>query len=448
MNYIIYSDLVVFENEVKSSFLWIKDGKFHEISDTNPNNDLELKSFEGKYILPGLVDSHVHVNEPGRTDWEGFETATKACAAGGITTVVDMPLNCSPVTVSKDKFYTKLDILKQDKLYVDTGFWGGVTPDSVNDLDELLKSGVLGVKSFLIDSGIDEFPPMDIDALNKAMPYLTKHKKPYLIHAEIDNGQGDGVNITPKYSTFLESRPKSFENEAVLQMIDLSKKHKTHVHIVHLSSADVLDDIALAKANGVNFTVETCPHYLTLEAEQIKDGQTLFKCCPPIREKSNQDLLWNGLKTGTIEMIVSDHSPCTANLKLQEEGDLKGAWGGVSSLQFTLSLIWNEALKRDFTPVDICRWMCTNPARLIGLSHYKGSIDLNNVADFVIFDANDTFEIKQDDILYKNKISPYCGKQVTGKVHNTYLSGEMIYDHNNDLKNPSGNSIIKPSGLN
>lgn len=445
MDYIIYSDKVVLFEEIKPAYIWVQNNKFHQISEDNPNDDLPFHNFAGRYILPGLVDSHVHVNEPGRTDWEGFETATKACAAGGITTVVDMPLNCSPVTVSKEKFYTKLDILKQDKLYVDTGFWGGVTPDSVDDLDDLLKSGVLGVKSFLIDSGIDEFQPMDVASLNKAMPYLTKHKKPYLIHAEIDDGQGDAVDITPQYSTFLESRPKSFENKAVLQMIDLAKQHETHVHIVHLSSADVLDDIQQAKKSGVHLTIETCPHYLTLQSEDIRDGQTLFKCCPPIREKSNQDLLWEGLRSGAIDMIVSDHSPCTANLKLEEAGDLEGAWGGVSSLQFTLSLIWKEALERDFTPLDICDWMCLQPAKLIGVDHYKGTISVGKQADFVIFDPSDLFEIKSENILYKNKISPYCGKTIQGKVHQTYLSGKKIYDHNEDLSDPCGNSIIKPS---
>ena len=385
-----------------------------------------IKDLGNKVLMPGLVDSHVHINEPGRTEWEGFNTATQAAAAGGITTLVDMPLNCIPVTITKAAFDEKLAAVS-DKLWVDCGFWGGVVPHNIDDLDELLTAGVLGVKSFLIDSGIDEFPPVNEQDISKALPILAKHNVPYLIHAELDCGHSAAADksaaatITDKYQSFLNSRPKKWENDAVALMVkaakDAKKKgHNAKVHIVHLSSAQALASIEKAQAQGLRFSAETCPHYLTLAAETIPDGKTLFKCCPPIREQANQDKLWQALKDDVLSFIVSDHSPCTPELKHIDSGDLDKAWGGISALQFGLPLIWTAAKQRDFSLVEISRLMSFETAEFAGLSKIKGQIVPGRHADLCVFDDECEYQISTAMIKHKHKITPYVGKTVCGKI--------------------------------
>ena len=360
-HFALQSKKVISKGEMKAACVEIKGELIHAIHPYGTILDCPVNDLGEQVLMPGIVDSHVHINEPGRTDWEGFNTATQAAAAGGITTLIDMPLNCIPVTTSKAALIEKLESV-HDQLWVDCGFWGGVIPGSIDDLEELLSAGVLGVKSFLIDSGVADFPPVEAKDIRLVMPVLAKHDVPYLIHAELDCGHHIDPVVSDNYQSFLESRPKQWENEAVSLMVSLAKEaklngHLNKIHIVHLSSDEALDSIAQAKAVGLKFTAETCPHYLTIASENIPDGKTLFKCCPPIRENRNKEHLWQALKDGIISFIVSDHSPCTPQLKHIDTGDIEKAWGGISALQFGLSLIWTEAKSRGLNLVDISRLM-------------------------------------------------------------------------------------------
>lgn len=445
-HFALRSTRVVIEGKINAAILEIEDGLITAIHAHDVVVDCHVEDVGSDVIMPGLVDSHVHINEPGRTEWEGFNTATQAAAAGGITTLVDMPLNCIPVTIDKASFQEKLDSV-HDKLWVDCGFWGGVVPNSINELDELLEAGVLGCKSFLIDSGIEEFAPMTAPDLRQAMPILAKHNAPYLIHAELDCG-APPAQITKKYQSFLDSRPKSWENDAIDMMIELNRKVKAQglecaIHIVHLSSSEAIANIESARSEGINLTIETCPHYLTLASENIPDGKTLFKCCPPIREEDNRQRLWQGLKNGVIDFIVSDHSPCTPQLKHIDTGDIEKAWGGISALQFGLPLIWTEAKFQGFNLIDITRWMSEKTAKFIGMDHVKGHIKVGYYADLVVFDDNAGFEISNEMIKHRHKITPYAGRQVNGSVKTTYLRGEKVYHNNKFGRKPSGQPLLK-----
>ncbi|MCO4794673.1 MAG: allantoinase AllB [Bacteriovoracaceae bacterium] len=437
----ITSTRVLVESELSKRWVVFDDGKIRRIVDIPPSDfEGEITDFGDLVIAPGLVDTHVHINEPGRTEWEGFETATKSAAAGGITTVMDMPLNCLPVTTTKYALDEKITALA-GKLHIDVGFWGGVVPESIGDLDYLLQNGVYGVKSFLIDSGIKEFPEMSEDDLDKAMPIIAQHDVPYLIHAEIDDKKTES-EITEKYQSFVDSRPNSWENNAIKLMIDKSKQHSCKVHIVHLSSADLLNEIEASKPDG-KFTVETCPHYLLLNSEDIPDGKTQFKCCPPIRSKSNNEKLWKGIEEEVIDFVVSDHSPCTPALKLMDSGDLEKAWGGISSLQFGLPLMWTEFKQRGMTIPKLFRMMSEKTSHFLGLENKKGKIQVGLDADFVVFDPDFEFKISKEDIYHKHKITPYEGREVIGKVHKTFLRGEIVFENNTFLDTPHGETLLK-----
>ncbi|RLU03611.1 MAG: allantoinase AllB [Ketobacter sp.] len=403
-------------------------------------------------LMPALVDSHVHVNEPGRTDWEGFDTATHAAAAGGIATLVDMPLNCIPVTITAEALAAKLESV-DNKLWVDTGYWGGATADNLEDLPELLDSGVLGVKSFTIHSGIDEFQCVDEAQLKDAMRYLAKAGLPHLVHAELNRHEHNASQQTPpaigrSYARFLQSRPRAWENDAIAMVIRVMRDLKAEglqprAHIVHLSSSDALPMIIAARQEGLLLTVETCPHYLTLWAEDIPDGATLYKCCPPIREDANRNLLWQALKEGHIDFIVSDHSPCTPQLKAMDSGDIGDAWGGISALQFGLSLIWTEGQKRGFTLADLARLMAQTPADIAGLGNFKGRIAAGYDADFLVFDTQAQQTVTADTIKHKHKISPYLGKILTGVVTETWLRGRPIYQYDQYVGSARGRSLLR-----
>lgn len=439
-NIIINGEMIAACVEIKNEFIFAIHPHGQALS--CPRQD-----FGDKVIMPGLVDSHVHINEPGRTEWEGFNTATQAAAAGGITALVDMPLNCIPVTTTKAAFQEKLDSV-DDKLWVDCGFWGGVIPENIADLDELLNAGVLGVKSFLIDSGIAEFPNVEAKDIRAAMPILAKHDVPYLIHAELDCGSFNDVEITKEYSSFLESRPKKWENDAISLMVDMARESQEKgdnckVHIVHLSSDEALDTIAQAKKEGLRFSAETCPHYLTIAAETIPDGKTLFKCCPPIRENKNREHLWQAVTDGRLDFIVSDHSPCTPELKHIDTGDIEKAWGGISALQFGISLIWTEAKDRGFSLVDITRLMSTETAKFAGLDSIKGEIKVGNHADFLVFDPNAEFIITNEMIKHRHNITPYAGRKVTGQVEHTFVRGHHVYQQDEFINEPKGRPLLK-----
>src|SRR5438874_2526683 len=382
-------------------------------------------------VMPGLVDTHVHVNEPGRTDWEGFETATCAAAAGGVTTIVDMPLNSIPATTTLDGLKAKL-AAAEGKLHVDMAFWGGVVPGNTNELEKLWDAGVVGFKCFLIHSGVDEFPNVSENDLREAMPLLARLGAPLIVHAEVPGPveaccRSSSGEPSSSYQTFLRSRPREAENEAIALMIRLARETRCRIHIVHHSSADALPLLRNAKQFGLPLTVETCPHYLHFAAEDIPDGATEFKCCPPIRERENREALWEALRDGTIDFVVSDHSPCPSEMKLREPGDFMKAWGGISSLQLRLPIVWTEASDRGFRIEDLTRWLCGGPAQQVGLN-LKGVIKDGHDADIVIWNPDKEFTAGPSMIEHRHKLTPYNGETLRGVVEKTFVRGQMVYD--------------------
>ncbi|MFD9353544.1 allantoinase AllB [Streptomyces sp. NPDC060031] len=384
-----------------------------------------LEDLGDDVLLPGLVDTHVHVNDPGRTEWEGFWTATRAAAAGGITTILDMPLNSLPPTTTTDNLRVKQEVARA-KAHVDIGFWGGALPDNVKDLRPLHDAGVFGFKCFLSPSGVEEFPELDQDQLAASLAEITGFGGLMIVHAEDPHHlESAPQNPGPKYADFLASRPKDAENTAIQNLIDQARRLHARVHVLHLSSCDALPLIAAAKAEGVKITVESCPHFLTLTAEEVPDGATEFKCCPPIREAANQDLLWDALADGTIDCIVSDHSPSTADLKT---GDFATAWGGISSLQLGLPAIWTEAKERGRSLEEVVRWMSAAPAALAGLAQ-KGAIEAGRDADFAVLAPEETFTVDPAELHHRNQVTAYAGKTLHGVVKSTWLRGTQIADH-------------------
>ena len=391
-------------------------------------------------IMPGIVEAHAHINEPGRTEWEGFETATSAAAAGGITTVIDMPLNSIPPTTTLAGLQAKMDAA-HGRCQIDYGLWGGVIPGNTNEYEAMVAAGVMGFKAFTCPSGVDEFPMATRADLERAMPILTSLDVPLLVHAELEGAcASPQLGTTRHYRDYLASRPQSWEVEAIRMVIELAKKHGTRVHIVHLSAADALDDIARAKDAGIKLTVETCPHYLTLSSEEIADGATWFKCAPPIREAANQRKLWTALKSGLIDCVVSDHSPCTPQLKLIEDGDFGHAWGGIAGLQFSLSTVWTEARRAGHQITDLVGWMSAQTARLAGLHRRKGALTPGHDADFVVWDPEGQFTLTREIIRHRHKITPYEGKTLTGIVEATYVRGQLVYQRKGPTQNAESNN--------
>ncbi|MFI5806277.1 allantoinase AllB [Streptomyces sp. NPDC051561] len=387
-------------------------------------------------LLPGLVDTHVHVNDPGRTEWEGFWTATRAAAAGGITTLLDMPLNSLPPTTTAGNLLVKQDVARP-KAHVDTGFWGGAIPSNVADLKPLYEAGVFGFKCFLSPSGVEEFPELDQDQLARSMAEIAGLGGLLIVHAEDPHHLAEAPQKSgSKYADFLASRPRDAENTAIEGLIALAKRLDARVHVLHLSSCDALPLIAAAKREGVRISVESCPHFLTLTAEEVPDGATEFKCCPPIREAENQDVLWAGLADGTIDCIVSDHSPCTTDLKTP---DFASAWGGISSLQLGLPAIWSEARKRGHSLDDVVRWMSEAPAKLAGLEQ-KGAIEAGRDADFAVLAPEETFTVDPVELYHRNQVTAYAGKTLHGVVKQTWLRGTLI-NREGTLTEPTGHLL-------
>ena len=397
-------------------------------------------------VLPGLVDTHVHINEPGRTDWEGYDSATRAAAAGGITCVVDMPLNCIPVTTSLKAFQEKISAVGS-QLHVDCAYYGGVIPGNQSALAEMVNAGVVGFKAFMVESGIDDFPYAKPDDLSIAMKILKSLDVPLLVHAELDDSDGTAIYAEHKlpepYASYLKSRPASWEVEAIKTVIGLSAQHDCRTHVVHLSAAAAVSDIMAAKSRGTKITVETCPHYLSFDAESIAAGDTRFKCAPPVREKANQDKLWQHLEAGQIDFVVSDHSPCTPQLKLMSEGDFEHAWGGIAGLQFGLPAIWSGAKKRHISPEKIVRWMCEQPPKLVGLHHKKGKILPGFDADLVVFDPDLPVSTAAKDIRHKHKVTPYSDLSLQGRVEATFVRGALVFESGKFPKEHSGKSLLK-----
>jgi len=375
-------------------------------------------------IVPGLVDTHVHVNEPGRTEWEGFETATRAAVAGGVTTILDMPLNSIPATTTPEALAQKRDAA-EGRIHVDVGFWGGAVPGNLGDLGDLHRAGVFGFKAFMCPSGVTEFPPLDLDQLREAMTEIAAFDGLLIVHAELPEPiEAAAVRLAGAdpfaYSTYLASRPPEAEVEAVLAVVQMSHASGCRTHILHLSAASCLE--TLTDAAG-HVTAETCPHYLSLEAEQISVGATEFKCAPPIRDAENRERLWEGLRAGALSSVVSDHSPCTTELK---KGSFFEAWGGIASVQLGLRAVWTEARRRGFGLEDVCRWMSEGPARIAGLER-KGAIAEGKDADLVVFEPDDASEVDPAELHHRNPVTPYAGRRLDGRVAATYVRGVEVY---------------------
>jgi allantoinase len=376
-------------------------------------------------LLPGLVDTHVHVNEPGRTSWEGFASATRAAAAGGITTIIDMPLNSIPPTTDLAALNAKRQSA-QGQIHVDAGFWGGAVPGNDGQLEALDAAGVFGFKCFLADSGVPEFAPLDGIGLERAMRRVASFKGVLIVHAE----DAAAIEHAPRpegmrYAAFLRSRPDVTETAAVALVVRLARETGARVHILHLSSAEALGMIAAARRDGLPLTVETCPHYLAFAAEEVPDGATEFKCCPPIRGRANRERLWAALGDGVIDCVVSDHSPCPPELKLPELGQFAGAWGGISSVQLALPVVWTQARARGYQLTDVARWMASGPARVAGVAR-KGRIAPGCDADLVVFAPDENFVVDPADLYHRHRLTPYAGQSLSGVVRRTWLRGVPV----------------------
>jgi allantoinase len=396
-----------------------------------------------RYVLPGMVDTHVHINEPGRTDWEGFQSATRAAAAGGITTLVDMPLNSTPVTTTVEALAQKI-ASAVGQLRVDCGFYGGIVPGLTDQVEPLAEAGVLGFKAFLCPSGIDEFPASGEADLRAVLPGLARLGLPLLVHAELPDGQpaplaGDGRS----YRAYLASRPRQWEHDAIALLIRLCRATRCRVHIVHLASAEALSQIERARAEGLPLTVETCPHYLTFATGDIPDGDPRYKCAPPIRMPADREGLWTGLQNGLIDTIGSDHSPAPAALKHLATGDLGRAWGGIASLQLALPAVWTEARRRSLELEEVVQWMARRPAQLVGLGHRKGAIAPGYDADLVVFDPDSTFTVDAHTLEHRHPITPYDGRVLAGKVQATWLRGSSIFREGTFVGCPSGHTLLR-----
>ena len=389
---------------------------------------IELVDVDDLVVMPGVIDPHVHINEPGRTHWEGFDTASRAAAAGGITMLVDMPLNASPVTTTAGAFDKKFSAAA-GQLHVDCGSWGGLVPGNLPELEPLIHKGVLGFKAFLTHSGIDEFPNVTEADLRQAMPVIAAHGLPLLVHCELETGTTPPTQTDPRsYPQYLASRPTAWEDEAIALMIRLCEEYRCRTHIVHLSSASSIEAIREAKQKGLPLTVETAPHYLYFAAGDIPDGNPLFKCAPPIREKENNDRLWAALEEGVIDFVATDHSPAPPDLKAAETGDLRKAWGGISSLQLSLAIVWTAAKRRGVALNELSKWLSAAPALLAGEQERRGMIAPGYRADLVIWNPGQSFRVEPQMLHHRHKATPYLGEELYGVVAQTWLYGQKIYD--------------------
>ncbi|MDD5303658.1 MAG: allantoinase AllB [Elusimicrobia bacterium] len=393
-------------------------------------------------VIPSLVDAHVHVGEPGRTAWEGYLTATRAAAAGGVGTIVDMPLSCSPATTTRRALKAKLDSAK-GKLTVDAAFWGGLVPGNLDELRPMAADGVVGFKAFLAPGGLDEFPGAARADLEAAMPALASLGLPLIVHAELEPGSQAGPDPR-KYSSYLASRPDSMEVRAVRLMIELCRKTGCRTHIAHVSSAEALPDIEKAKAEGLPLTAETCPHYLTFAADGIPDGAVQFKCAPPIRSEENRELLWRALGRGVIDFVASGHSPCAPELKKFDAGDFTAARDGIAGLQFTLPAAWSGAKRRGFQLEDVVRWTAERPAGFAGLKT-KGRLEKGRDADLVILDDAALFDVEPSGVLHRHKVTAYAGLRLQGAVAAHYQRGAMIYEAGEFPAGRRGRALLKGS---
>jgi allantoinase len=426
----IYSTKVWVGNKLQPATVSFSNGSITAI-DFDKLNDAE--DYGNAVIMPGVIDVHVHINEPGRTEWEGFETATQAAAAGGSTTIIDMPLNASPVTTTLEAFNQKLGASK-GKMNVNVGFYAGLIPGNAGHLKDLIEAGVVGVKCFLTHSGIDEFPNVTEKDLDEAMPIIAKHNVPLLAHCELHDTEidCDFDNNPTSYQHYLASRPKKWENDAIDLMIRMCRKHHCPVHIVHVASAEALSKIETAKKEGLPITAETCTQYIFFNAEDIPDGSCIYKCAPPIREKTNNEQLKQAFVSGVLDFLTTDHSPAPPDIKEMETGNLRKAWGGIAGIQFLLTASWT-ALKDTMELEQFIPLVTSKPAHFIKAGN-KGELKIGNDADIVIWNPDETEVVKAEGIFFRYKISPYIAQNLNGKVLETIVNGTTVY-HNNSIEN-------------
>jgi allantoinase len=424
---------------VREAYVHVADGRIERVSplDDAPSG-VPLVDAGDRAVMPGLVDTHVHVNEPGRTEWEGFETATRAAAAGGVTTIIDMPLNSIPPTTTIAALSAKR-AAADGKVHVDVGFWGGAVPGDLGQLRELHRAGVYGFKAFLCPSGVEEFPPLDLGQLRSAMEEIAGFDGLLIVHAELPEFLRDMAwtldvadDVPYRYRTYLDSRPPESEKRAVESVVEASRSTGCRAHVLHLSAASWAHLLG-----GV--TAETCPHYLTFAAEEITDGATEFKCAPPIREAENRERLWEELRAGRIAAVVSDHSPCTADLKA---GSFFEAWGGIASVQLGLRAVWTQARARGFGLEDVARWMSEGPAAIAGLER-KGSIAVGMDADLVLFEPDAVSEVDPTELHHRNAVTPYAGLRLDGRVAATYVRGMRVYADGRFRDEPAGRLLSR-----
>jgi allantoinase len=442
---LVRSERIARPDGIRPGVIHIRDGR---IASVGAYDDLaagvEVDDVGDLVVLPGLVDTHVHINEPGRSDWEGFETATRAAAAGGITTLVDMPLNSIPPTTSVMGLEAKRQAAA-GKCAVDVAFWGGLVPGNRDELEPLARAGVRGFKCFLSPSGVDEFANVSEGDLRDAMPVLARLNLPLLAHAEwpplLHDPSANPAQSAREYRTWLQSRPAASEREAIDVLIRLAREFGTSVHIVHLATPDALPATAAARRNGVALTVETCPHYLTFAAEEIPDGATAFKCAPPIRERHLREGLWAGLMEGAIDFVATDHSPAPPALKRLSEGDFVQAWGGIASLQVALSAVWSGMAARDLSMHHLTRWLAANPARLAKLENRKGAIAVGCDADLVIWDPDVATVVDATALYHRHPVTPYHGARLRGRVIKTLLRGRVVFDQG-EIRGPATGQLL------
>lgn len=441
--FLIHSKRCFINNQFVEATLYIKDGKIHQVfNGSHTIEDIPFLDYGNLIVMPGIIDAHVHINEPGREDWEGFETATKAAAIGGVTTLIEMPLNANPVTTTANAFKLKQKAAT-NKLYVNCGFYGGIIPTNTNDIEDLINEGVFGIKGFLTHSGIDEFPNVTKAHLEEISPILKKYDIPLLLHCELSDDDVPKVTNPKSYQEYLQSRPQHWETNAIDLALDIQNRFDIKVHIVHLSASEGIERIKNRKLLTSKLTVETCPHYLYFNAEYIPDASPIYKCAPPIREKQNNDLLWKAVLNDDFNFLSSDHSPAPPERKQLEEGDFFKAWGGISGLQFTLPILFSEGKKRGLTLEKLIPLLTENPAKFLGLEHQKGKLQEGFDADITIWDDSETFTITEETIQHKHKATPYLNETLFGKVIHTFVNGFQVVENGEIMKLNAGKLLLK-----
>jgi allantoinase len=443
----VRSERVVTPDGLRPAAVHVRDGVITAVTDRDDLPDAgEVVDAGTDVVAPGLVDIHVHINEPGRTEWEGFATATRAAAAGGVTTVLDMPLNSVPPTVTVDALQRKREAA-EGQCHVDVGFWGGAVPDHLDALDELHAAGVFGFKAFLVESGVLEYACLTPDQLEDTMARLAELDALTVVHAEDAQVIAAASYVWNRgdahaYRTYLRSRPDDAECRAVEDVVGIARRTGARAHVLHLSSAMALEPLRHAADTGVAVTAETCPHYLIFDASAIRYGETAYKCAPPIRGPINRDRLWAALADGTVCVVASDHSPCQPELKHASTGNFRSAWGGIASLQLGLAATWTQARERGHTPAHLARWMSTRPAEVVGLDH-KGSLAPGYAADLCIWNPEATWEVDGAALEHRHPVTPYHGMLLHGRVTATYLAGRLVYQHGAVVGAPSGRLLAR-----